>query len=126
MTDKPYAMVPIGPNGKLERVEFEQEIEVSWGSFWNRKIFVGYDPGCDYPWKVRDELSGGVEGWKCARLPQPKRPNLKPGDIVGIAGNSRGIFVGWNDDGGPMVAPASEYSRIKLEDGTWYPPQDKE
>lgn len=102
-----------------------QEIEVSdLCNVWDRAILRSYVPGAPYPWVVGENAN--LKRYMHARLPQPKRPELKPGDVVGLAVNRKGLFVGWDKHGDPLVAPADAFLRIKLSDGTWYPPKEEE
>ena len=139
--DKPYAMVPLGPNGEMVRVEFGQELEfrdLDETSKWHSSFFFGYQPEDPRPWTDKVGI-----GWGCARLPRPKRPEIADNEEVWVAVIIGGElqdwvprhFAYWTEDGLPYVYEhglsrhTSEgafvytaYDAVKTKDGTVWPP----
>lgn len=113
-------------------LEFGQEIEVSnTKEFIGSQImpFQGYDAiyffGKQPGYMVWSEKQEDYMWFMYARLPQPKRPDVKPGVVVGVSGGLTGTFLGWTKNGRPIVAVGDVYSRIKV-DGKWWPPEEKQ
>lgn len=132
---EPYAMVPLGPNGELVRVEFGQELE-----FWDvptkvyKERFVGYGPldGWEGLWFYSDN-----DSYKYARFPKqkPPRPEIAIDEPVWlIPGDWPRLFAEWDENGRPVVWADGKHSHtatrkftakaIKTKDGTIWPPEE--
>ena len=128
MTEKPYAMVPIGKNGELVRVEFGQTVEAKQFRCddWCETRFIGYFPLERFPYRT----TGGYQS--CIRLPRPKRPEIADGELVSVRDSSchdwrQRLFAGWDTDGMAKVWHTEKdtlsYRIVKTKDGTIWPPE---
>lgn len=133
LTEKPYAMVPLGDERKMARVNFgevlegynENDIKVGIKTKYTEYTgrFCGFDHEIGY--FVLDTYNYGTVKCRFCRRLKPIPPKIDMLTPVYINSSQRGLFTGFDDDGNPTIARIETVPRIQLPDGTWYTSLEK-
>jgi len=134
--DTPHAMVPLGPNKELVRVE-PGKTKI-WVRDWEADpwtdgdfVLLAYVPGGRWPWRTTDGRS-----FMYACIPPAKKPKIADNEEIWRWSGAcwhQAHFAGWSSEG-PLVyvgdhskwtsgGTAKVCAKIKTQDGQIWPPE---